>query len=500
MSAGMVGIYTISDHSIEESLIFSRAAINIQENYHREIDWDSMAKSSQEAMFGLLDRYSSFYQDRQFENMNEELSGNYSGIGVSIMAHEQGLSVMSVRENGPADQVGIIPGDIILKADSTVLKNLSGYESSFLLRGKENSKVKVEVYRTSTNETFTVEIIRKKLPLIHIPFAGYTTDSVIYIRLLDFDPGASKDLKQALDSLLIKDANPDGIILDLRGNPGGLFSEAFEVADLFLDKGKFIVGTEGRSKWNNYEYYAITNDMTHGIPLVVLVDYGSASSSEIVAGTLQANERAILVGDTTFGKGLVQGLVRFPGGDGLKLTISRYYFENGIYLNEFDSTLVDTGHGLIPDYFYEFEEYNYFRRGLENSFELRQFATIYKDEIVRDYQKDSLYDNWIDKFVDYLVKKENKIQSARTSAAEELYILAKITSSNSRLVNEVNRFIQLSSEDDLNEYFRDKKYIKSRLVQIAYQLKFGDYTAYRDVILKEKEIIKLASSLLKETD
>jgi C-terminal peptidase prc len=498
MSAGMIGIYIISDTSIENSLVLSKAAIYIQDNYHSDIDWGEMTNSSRDAMFDLLDRYSSFYQERQFENMHEELSGSYSGIGVSIMSHEFGLLIMSVRENGPADQVGVITGDVIIKADSTILKDLSGYESSFLLRGEEDSKVKVEIFRPSTNETFDVEIIRKKMPLIHIPFAGYTSDSVIYIRLLDFDPGASKDLKSAIDSLVTIESKPNGIILDLRGNPGGLFSEAFEVADLFLDEGKFIVGTDGRSKWNDDEYYAVIDDITDGIPLAVIVDYGSASSSEIVAGALQANDRAILVGDTTYGKGLVQGFVRFPGGEGLKLTISRYYFEGGTYLNEFDSTLIDTGHGLIPDYFYKFEEYNYFRRELETSFTLRQFAALHKDDIVQDYQKDSLDDIWIERFVDYLIENKNEIQSSRTSAAEELYLIAKLIKSDNQLLNEVNRFIDLSSQDDMNEYFRDKAYIKSRLAQIAYQLNFGDYSAYRDVILKERDDIKLATTLLIE--
>ena len=497
--SGITAIYVISDKSIEDAFMLTSAARTIDEYYPGELNWDEMLLSAREAMFENLDRYSSYYQDQQFEQLDEELTGGYTGIGISVLSHDSGLLIMSVRENGPAAEAGLLTGDIITRADSVDLADLSPSKSSTLLRGEENSSVTISVYRPSGNDFFDVSVTRRKITFLHIPFAGYTKDSVVYIRLFDFDHGASDDIKAALDSLVTNAAfRPKGLILDLQGNPGGLFSEAYETADIFLDEGYLIVGTDGRSRWKDFEYHSTGKDLTDGLPMVILVDGGSASSSEIVSGALQTAERAVLVGDTTFGKGLVQGFVQFPNGDGLKLTISRYFFDDSVYLNDFDSSLNDVGHGLIPDYFVEGQRFNFFQRELENSLLLGQFTALYQNEIIADYEDRYLDDSWVEQLTAFIIDKKYEIKSYRTVLAEDLHELAKIENHSNGLQKITKKLIDQSQQSDLAEFFNNNNYIKNRLIQLAYQRKYGDYHAYKEVLLHIRPEIQLAENILLE--
>ncbi|MEW6412057.1 MAG: S41 family peptidase [Candidatus Zixiibacteriota bacterium] len=500
ITAGGMAVYVLSDPSISQALSISLAAIMIQEAYQGEVDWQALVESGRNAMLDKLDRYSDYVPVRQFENLDEELTGAYGGIGVSIIYQEDGLLIMSVRENGPAAEVGLLPGDLVTAADSVSFAELTSDKAIGVLRGEEGSKVRVTVYRAVTDETFDVDITRRRIPLLHVPFAGYTADSVLYIRVLDFEAGATEDIAVALDSLLEGRAHPRGLILDLRGNPGGLFAEAYETADLFLDEGVFMVGTDGRSRWNDHKFYAQSDDITGGLPMAVIVDRGSASSAEIVAGSLQASARAFLVGDTTFGKGLVQGFVRFPDGDGLKLTISRYYFAGPIYLNDFDSTLNDIGHGLVPDYLFDVRRMNPFRRKLENSLLMSGFANRHQDEIVEASQGDTLGDFWVRRFRDYAMEQGFSYSSPLTESARELMVSALDEKSSAATEKMITSVIDKSLTADVNEFDNNKDYIKNRLREIAYERKYGTYRTYKDVLLETRPEINFASQLLVERD
>ena len=497
--AGGISIFVISDKSIEDILLLSSAARTIEDYYPEEVDWDEMILSARDAMFARLDRYSTFYQDEQFEELDEHMSGGYSGIGISVLPHDSGLLIMSVRENGPAYEAGLMNGDIIEKADSVLFADLSPAKSSTLLRGKENTFVNITVYRPSSDERFELSVERRRIPFLHIPFAGYTDDSVVYIRLLDFNFGASQDLKDALDSLVIEGAyRPKGIILDLQGNPGGLFSEAYEIADLFLDEGYMIVGTDGRSRWEDLQYQSTGTDITNGLPLILLVDNGSASASEIVSGALQSTQRAMLVGDTTFGKGLVQGFVQFPNGDGLKLTVSRYFFGDSVYLNDFDSTLEDVGHGLVPDHYIESKHYTFFQRELENHLVLGPFTAMYEENIISEYESDSLSDRWIGLLVGYMNDQGKSTRSYRTILAENMELIASLESLPSLELKSIKEIIEISQNEDIKQFYENKRYIKNRLIEIAYNRKFGDYYSYKNLLLKIRPEIRYASDLLTE--
>lgn len=495
--SGGTGIYVLSDPSLEDAMIMTRAAFRIEELYRSEVDWPELIASGRQGMFDRLDRYSSYFMPEQFETMDEELEGGYTGIGVSVVFHDDGLLIMSVREDGPSAEVGLLSGDIIVAADSVSLAGMTAGESTRLLRGREGTNVLVKVYRPVTDELFEVTITRRRIPFMHIPFAGFTPDGFIYVRLLDFDAGATDDLEDAMDSILSKDdTQPRGIILDLRGNPGGLFAESYWTADLFLDAGVFMVGTDGRSRWRDQKHYATGDDITGGLPMAVIVDRGTASSGEIVAGALQASGRAVLVGDTTFGKGLVQGFVRYPDGDGLRLTISRYYFEGLVYLNDFDSVLNDTGHGLVPDYYFDVQRMNPLRRELENSLLLRQFANLHQDEIIAAAEAGANGHSLLEKFVLYARENGFSYTSPRTLLAEDMKLVAVLEDGSSGTLEFLDNLIAVSQSEDTDCIREEEDYIWSRLIQIAYERKYGIYETYRRVLVPTRPEIEFAAKIL----
>ena len=495
--AGGMAVYVISDPEFEQALDMIAVAMEIDKIYPENINRHDLITAGQEAMFENLDRYSTYYKKSQFANLDEEINGSYAGIGISVVRNPDGLLIMSVRENGPAAEVGLLSGDIITAADSISFENLKSNEAINIIKGKEGTKVLLTVKRPVTNETFQVKVTRRQIPFVHIPYAGFTSDSIVYIRILDFEAGISHDLKNALDSLLsIHHNKAQGIILDLRNNPGGFFREAYKCADLFLNKGTFIVGTEGRSRWNDKKYYATGKDITKELPIAIIVNHGTASSAEILSGSLQKANRAFLVGDTTFGKGLVQGFFRFPDGDGVKLTISRYYFKGPVFLNDFDSTLNDVGHGLVPDYYYNYDYLNRFRMELENSFILRQFADLHQGEIIKVTQNDTLDDKWVDKLKKYAHQKQFSFQSLKTLYALEMKYLAQQKKHDKNMTNLAEKIIRLSHKEDNRLFDINKGYIKTKIMQLAYERKYGTYLTYQKVLTKNTPVIKFASQIL----
>jgi carboxyl-terminal processing protease len=492
---GAMGVYVMSDPGIVQALTLTRAALTIADQYGYDAVSRKLIASARRAIFDRLDRYSGYIDASDFNRLDEEFTGRYGGIGVRVVRHEKGLLIMSVRENGPADDAGLLTGDIIIGADSLDFEGISFDSAANLLRGEEGTSVLVRFIR-SPSDTLEVKITRRQIPLTHVAYAGITPDSLLYIRLLDFEAGASAELKAALDSLLTDSAALRGLILDLRGNPGGLFTEAYESADLFLTEGTFIVGTDARSRWNEKRYYAGGEDVTEGLPMAVIVDRGSASSAEIVAGALKQAGRAVLVGDTTFGKGLVQGFIRFPDGDGLRLTIARYYFADSLFLNELDTALNDIGHGLAPDYYFESVETEPFPLALENSLLLQQFVSVHQDEIIAAIEKDEFDNTWVKRFTAYARDNGFTYQSFVTRTAELFYAQAVEESSLPDLKKVADKIVKTANAEDRNQFAAYAGYIKMKLKELALERKYGTHRAYRDVIVRESPIIRFAAAVL----
>lgn len=494
---GGLGAWVLSDESLRVGFILPRVANVIDEAYAGQVNWKAAIESAQTAMFSQLDRYSEYLEPKDFDDLSEEMSGAYFGIGVSVIAHDSGLLVMSIREGGPAAQAGFMTGDVIIKIDTIAVAGRNTQHSSDLLRGPEGSKAKVTVIRGATHDTLTLEPTRSRISFQHVSFAGYTPDSILYIRLLDFDAGASDDVASALDSLLNKPGmRPKGVILDLKENPGGLFEEAYETSSLFLDKGKFIVGTSSRSRWNEEKRYSEGEDVTQGLPLVVLVDRGSASAAEIVAGSLKQLGRAKLVGDTTFGKGLVQGYDRFPDGSGAKLTISRYFLEGNLYLNNFDSSFSDTGKGLVPNYYLEFPENTPFVATLESSLILMQFAQLHQDDIVAGPPPLGPDSTWAEQLAIYATQQKFAYSSLETEEVEFLLLTARAEKASSATIAGIEELLRISRKDDYNEFYNYRDYITMRLRELAIERKYGAYRSYADVIVGSRADIRFAEEII----
>lgn len=496
--AGGSAVYVVSDPDLKQSMALTSAALDVQARYPGNLDWDAMLESAMRAMLNRLDRYSGYVPNREFDQMREELSGAYGGIGVSVLERDEGLLIMSVRESGPAAQAALLAGDIIVMADSVRLAALSGDEATGLLRGPESTWVNLQIVRPVSGDTLDLRVMRQKIDLLHIPFAGLTHDSLLYIRVLDFAAGATDDLRAALDSLLAPGRTPAaGIILDLRGNPGGLLSEAHRTAELFLEEGRLIVGTEARSRWDETTIYSTGDDLTDGLPIVVLIDGASASAAEIVAGALRQNDRAVLVGDTTFGKGLVQGFTRFTDGSGLRLTVSRYYLEGDVFLNELDSSLNDIGHGLPPDHFYRSERLQEFPRRLERTLLLQEFAALHQEEIVATGPNFALPEEWTDRFREFAVRNDFKYESRAALQAKMMIDFAKLERARVSTYKAVQRLQRLVKKDDGEQFDKFSRYIRMRIKQIAWERQFGTYRSYADVIIQERSDIRTAAELIK---
>lgn len=494
--AGGAGVYVLSDPGISSARNLARAAEIIDAYFYREVDWRALNMAARQEMIGRLDRFSQYVSANEFTQMEQDRSGGYSGIGVTVTEHNNGLLVLSVRQPGPAAQAGLLPGDVIIAAADADLSGLTVDQSTELLKGPEGTEIRVTIYRPAGPDTLNKVIRRGRLEFEHVPFAGYTPDSLVYVKLSDFDPGAADAVRAALDSLLVEGRPPPGLILDLRGNPGGLFWQAFETAELFLPEGALVVGTDGRSRWDTDSYYSQSPDRTGGLPMAVLVDGGSASSSEIVAGALRQNGRAVLVGDTTYGKGLVQGFVHFPDGDGLRLTISRYYLENGIYLNDFDTSLNEIGHGLAPDHYLAPLDDEPFLRALNNSLLLHQFAFRHQDGLVADLAGDTLSDRWIERLQKFCLSRDFEYTSAVTQQVHLVDTIAQWESAGGAFRAVLDRLRALSGERDRNLFRRYAHYFKWRLHSLAVQRRYSSARAYADVIVPRDPVIERAASIL----
>ena len=261
-----------------------------------------------------------------FQELKIETKGSFSGIGIEITMKDGILTVVSPIEGTPAFKMGVQAQDKILKIDDESTKDMSLMEAVKKLRGPKGTKVTISIHREGLTELKDITIIRNVIPLISVK-SKTLAPGYGYIRIRNFQSKTTKEFKKALVELT-EDGDLQGLVLDLRSNPGGLLDQAVKISDIFLEEG-MIVFTKGRIKDQNMEFKAHANGDKYNFPIIVLVNEGSASASEIVAGALQDHQRALILGAQTFGKGSVQTIIPMTNGAGLRLTTARYYTPNG---------------------------------------------------------------------------------------------------------------------------------------------------------------------------
>ena len=317
--------------------IFANVLSLLQENYIEEIDADTTIEGAIGGMLLSLDPHSSFLSADDFDELQEETRGDFSGIGIEITIHDDILTIISPIEGTPADKAGFKAKDLIVKINGKATKSMPSTDAVKLLRGPKGSEVKISIYRKGWKKLKEYTLIRDIIPL-HSIQGLFLEPGLAYIRITNFQSKTTKDLKKML-SELEEDASIKGLVLDLRNNPGGLLDQAVSVSDVFLEEG-MVVYTKGRIPEQNMTFQAHANNGKNNYPLVILVNEGSASASEIVAGAIQDHKRGVIVGSTTFGKGSVQTILPMPGGSGIRLTTARYYTPEG---RSIQAT------GIVPD-------------------------------------------------------------------------------------------------------------------------------------------------------
>ncbi len=317
--------------------VFANVLSILQENYLEEIDADTTIEGAISGMLLSLDPHSSYLTAEDFDELQEETRGNFSGVGIELTIRDSILTVISPIAGTPADKAGIMAKDLIVKINGEATKNMPSMEAVKLLRGPKGSEVTVSIYRDGWEELQDFTIIRDIISL-HSVNGLMLEPGFAYVRITNFQEQTTKDLKETLNELNME-STIKGLVLDLRNNPGGLLDQAISVSDVFLEEG-LVVYTKGRIPEQNMTFQAHANNGKNTYPLVILVNEGSASASEIVAGAIQDHQRGVIVGSTTFGKGSVQTILPMPGGSGLRLTTARYYTPDG---RSIQAT------GIVPD-------------------------------------------------------------------------------------------------------------------------------------------------------
>jgi len=326
-----------NSETYKQLTLFGDVFQRVREAYVEEVSEKDLVKSAINGMLANLDPHSSFLDDEDFEDMQVQTKGTFGGLGIEVTMEDGFVKVVSPIDDTPADKANIQPGDLIIGIDSEGVYGLTLDEAVEKLRGKIGDPVLITI-RRGNKDPFEVEIIRDEIKISSVKNEIF--DNIGYIRLTTFSQQTTPGLVKAVQGFK-KELGDElqGIVLDLRNNPGGLLSEAISVSDSFLELGE-IVSTRGRDGKDSTHHYSRPGDIANGLPLVVLINSGSASASEIVAGALKDHKRAVVLGTRSFGKGSVQTVIPLPGHGAMRLTTARYYTPSGISIQ---------AKGIAPD-------------------------------------------------------------------------------------------------------------------------------------------------------
>jgi len=334
-----------TDDLYKELELFSDAISVIRSDYVEEKTSKDLIYGALKGMLSSLDPYSQFMDPDTYSEMKVETEGEFGGIGIEITLKDDLLTIISPIDDTPAYKAGIKAGDKIVKIDGSTTKDLTLIDAVKKLRGKPGTDVTIIVLRESDKKLLEFTMTRAIIKIASIKKAEMLEPGIGYIRLTEFQENTPKDMSDALKKLETEGLK--ALVLDLRNNPGGLLDVAVDVGGKFIQEGKVIVSTKGRVEGQNIEFKSRNKNNHLDYPIVVLINGGSASASEIVAGALQDYKRAILLGTKSFGKGSVQTVVPMPDGSGIRLTTSKYFTPNGRSIH---------GLGIMPDIVVEYEE------------------------------------------------------------------------------------------------------------------------------------------------
>ncbi|NHZ86015.1 MAG: PDZ domain-containing protein, partial [Planctomycetia bacterium] len=459
LTIAVVFVFAASKSDIYAEIIKSQRLVNnvyknLIANYVDDFDVDAFTRMSIEDMVGELDPYTVFIEAEDRYNLDLLATGKYGGVGIQIGKREDKLTVIAPMDDTPAKKAGITNGDVIVKIDSTLTDDLSLDVASDMIRGLKGTKVILTIERFGNEELLEFELTRADITVKDVAYAEMIDDNIGYVRLTRFSKNSGPEMRTALNKFIENDAS--AFILDLRNNPGGLLGSSIEILEMIIPKDQLLLTTKGRNKESNREIYSEQSPIIpEDMEIVVLINEGSASASEIVAGTLQDLDRAVIIGKRSYGKGLVQSVVGLDKEHALKITTAKYYTPSGRliqkpgYINEKlvipttseDTTfstvggrIVKAGGGIEPDFDVEVD-YNYpltyecLRKGAFFGY-VQKNKQSYSSllEIKNDVQL-------LDNFQNYLVEIGLEVTTAGEKALNDTKEkLSEIDSTNSELI------------------------------------------------------------------
>lgn len=456
--------------------IFSSVLKELNLNYVDPINTNDLVKKAIDAMLESLDPYTVFYPESDIEEYRLMTTGQYGGIGAVIQEQDGFVVITEPYQGFPAQKSGLSPGDKIIEINDKSAKGKTTEEVSSILKGQPGTTVKLKYIPYGETKPVIKEIVREEIQLPNIAYSGKVDEKIGYVRLQQFTENAAKEVKE--EFLKLKEQNIEGFILDLRGNGGGLLQEAVLIMNIFVDKDNLIVYTKGKTADRSNQYKTTFPAVDTKIPIVVLVDEGSASASEIVAGAFQDLDRGLVIGERTFGKGLVQNVVPLPYNNRLKITIAKYYIPSGRCIQAIDysqkdrykasdSTFVafktkngrlvyDKG-GIEPDVLVTNLSYSKIASSLYNKNIIFDFANYFfkNNKTIESPSEftisDMIYNQFMnfikDKDFDYETETETVLKNLKSISTKEKYYTA--------IENEIKNLelkLKHNKEEDLNKY------------------------------------------------
>jgi carboxyl-terminal processing protease len=336
------------DRSATQLQTFARVLALVEDNYVGKVDDDAMIENSIQGMLRTLDPHSNYLDRDSYGEMKDEQRGKFSGLGIQITKRgpDKPLTIIAPIDGTPASRAGLLAGDVIFKIEGEETIHLTVQDAVRRLKGEKGSRVTITIQRPGEDNLFDVTLMRDEIPTYSIPLTLMLQPGVGLVRISNFTSTTSTELDESLRKL--QQQGMTKLLLDLRSNPGGLLEQAVGVSERFIPAGKMVVYTRGRISGSDQDYPASKGVERTEIPLVVLIDHSSASASEIVSGAIQDHDRGILVGETTFGKGLVQRVIPLRNGGALALTTAKYYTPSG--------RLIQRDYTDLDDYFANDEE------------------------------------------------------------------------------------------------------------------------------------------------
>lgn len=495
ISAGGMASFSFSDDFFEVSRnldVFATLFRELNMYYVDPTQPGDLMKKGIDAMLESLDPYTNYIPESEIEDYRFMTTGQYGGIGALIGQKGDNVVVTDPYEGFPAQKADIRAGDIILEIDGKQLKGKKYDEVSKILKGQPKTPVKLTIKREGEKDAIEKIVMRDEIKINNVPYHGMLDNGIGYIKLTGFTDNASQEVKEAL--LDLKSKGPmKGVLLDLRGNPGGLLNEAVNIVNLFVNKGVDVVNTKGKVKEWDKTYKALNSPIDAEVPIAVLVNSGSASASEIVSGSIQDLDRGLIIGQRTFGKGLVQTTRPLSYNAQLKVTTAKYYIPSGRCIQALDYThrnddgsvgkvpdslitefktksgrTVYDGGGVMPDFKTEPQTLSSISQSLISKYLIFDYATLYRQKhasisTARNFRlNDADYDEFIkwlaDKEYDYTTKSEKTMEELKENAEKEKYFDA-VTSEFEALKKKMmhdKKSDLLKNKDEIKELLQDE--------------------------------------------